>query len=141
MRISLETAISLFALVVSLIALISGFISNRYQRISVNEQVYDRFAQMWYDMDQVFIKNPHMHKYFYRLNETGEYASLQPDDGDFELGICIAEMFEDVFQYSKPLEKYLRAEDRASYMAYKDMIKGAPIVKAARTRHNWHEID
>lgn len=139
MQLGLETVISLFALVVSAIALISGFISNKYQSISVNDQVYERFAQMWFDMDEVFLKHPRMHKYFYRLEETGEYAVLQPDDVDFELGVCIAEMFQDVFQYSKPLEQYLSEEDRASYLDYKKMITEAPIVKVAHERHNWHK--
>lgn len=139
MQLGLETVISLLALVVSAIALISGFISNRYQSISVNDQVYERFAQMWFDMDKVFLKHPRMHKYFYRLEETGEYEDLNPDDDDFELGVCIAEMFQDVFQYSMPLEQYLSEADRASYLAYKKMITDAPIVKVANKRYNWHK--
>ena len=48
-------------------------------------------------------------------------------------------MFQDVFQYSKPLEQYLSEEDRASYLDYKKMITEAPIVKVAHERHNWHK--
>ena len=134
-----ETIIALVALVISIVSLISSFLSNKYDKISVREQVYDRFSKMWYDMDEVFIKNPQMHKYFYRNNETGRYGELKPGDKDYELGICIAELFDDLFQYTKPLEKYLRKDDLASYNDYKKMIMDSPIVQTAKRKYKWHE--
>ena len=70
---------------------------------------------------------------------TGKYAELLEDHDDFELGLCISEMFSDVFQYSEPLEQYLTKEDRASYRDYKKMIMDAPIVKKSKEVHSWHE--
>lgn len=61
----MEIIVSAFALLVSLIALVSNFISNRYESNSFRNQVYERFAQMWFDMDQILINHPQMRKYFY----------------------------------------------------------------------------
>lgn len=137
----MDIILAVLALVVSAFALISNFTTNKYERNSFEDQVYERFAQMWFDMDQVFISYPHMHKYFYRGGENNGYALMMREDKDFELGICIAEMFCDVFQYSEPLEKYLSKEDKASYEDYKRMIMASPIVQIAKERHNWHEQD
>jgi len=135
----MDIVIAILALIVSAFALISNFTSNKYERHSFQDQVYQRFAQMWFDMDQIFITHPNMHKYFYRDGENKGYELLTPEDENFELGICISEMFCDVFQYSEPLEKYLLKDDRESYEDYKKMIMAAPIVQSARERLNWHE--
>lgn len=137
----MDAIIAVLALVVSLFALISNFTSNKYERSTFEDQIYQRFAQMWFDMDQVFIAHPEMHKYFYQGGENNGYALLTPEDDNFELGICIAEMFCDVFQYSTPLERYLSEDDRASYVDYKKMIMASPIVQLTQQRHNWHEHD
>ena len=62
----MDVIIAILALAVSTFALISNFTSNKYERNSFEDQVYQRFAQMWFDMDQVFITHPYMHKYFYK---------------------------------------------------------------------------
>lgn len=135
----MEVVLAIAAFAVSVVALISNFMTNRHESVSFKDQVYDRFAQMWFDMDQIFIDHPQMHKYFYRNYITGKYAELLEDHDDFELGLCISEMFSDVFQYSEPLEQYLTKEDRASYRDYKKMIMDAPIVKKSKEVHSWHE--
>lgn len=124
----MEIIVSAFALLVSLIALVSNFISNRYESNSFRNQVYERFAQMWFDMDQILINHPQMRKYFYH-NYNDEYEEISTENEDYQLGLCIAEMFCDVFQYSAPLERYLINEDREGYEDYKKMIMNAPIVK------------
>lgn len=80
-----------------------------------------------------------MYKYFYRNGETGEYAILEESDDNFELELYIAEMFYDVFQYTEPLEEYLKTRDKASYVDYKKMITNSPIVQTTIKRNNWHE--
>ena len=135
----MEIILAVAAFAVSVVALISNFMTNRHESVSFKDQVYDRFAQMWFDMDQIFIDHPQMHKYFYRNHITGKYAELSEDHDDFELGLCISEMFSDVFQYSEPLEQYLTKEDRASYRDYKKMIMDALIVKKSKEVHSWHE--
>lgn len=133
------TDLSLIALVVSIIALVSGFISNKYENASFMDQVYQRFAQMWFDMDQIFIQHPHMHKYFYRDSKTGSYADINPDSEDFELALCIVEMFSDIFQYTEPLEKYLLENDKNSYNDYKKMINASPAVKYSKEKYHWND--
>ena len=137
----MDIVIAILALVVSAFALISNFTSNKYERKSFEDQVYQRFAQMWFDLDQIFITHPYMHKYFYQGGENNGYATLTDNEENFELGICISEIFCDVFQYSEPLEKYLSKNDRESYEDYKKMIMSSPIVQTARKCHNWHSED
>ncbi len=114
----MELIISIVAIVISLLALFN-------ERTSLHDQAYDKFSQLWFDMDQIFIDYPYMRKYFY-ANEKGEYVSIASDDDHYDLAICIAERFSDVFQYTEPMEKYLKKEDRKSYAAYKKMIQSAP---------------
>lgn len=135
----MEIIVSVSALLVSLIALVSNFMSNRYESNSFKDQVYQRFAQMWFDMDQIFINHPHMRKYFYHNNQD-EYEVISPENEDYPLGLCIAEMFCDVFQYSEPLEQYLKKEDRESYEDYKKMITNAPVVKMLIAQNDYHCI-
>ena len=135
----MESVLAVSALIISMFALIPSFTSNKYEKFSFKDQVYERFAQMWFDMDHIFIEHPEMHKYFYKNERTGEYAQLSPDEAHYELGICIAEMFSDVFQYTGPLEGHLSDADRRSYADYKNMIMDAPIMKAMRQEHQWHK--
>lgn len=129
----MELAISIIALVVSLIAIFN-------ERTSLHDQAYDKFSQLWFGMDQVFIDYPRMHKYFYK--ENGVYTDLDENNKDFELGICIAEKFCDVFQYTAPLEKYLKRTDRESYVQYKEMVLSSPIVIKSHdyTSHSQHPL-
>ena len=117
----MELIISIIAIVLSLIAIIN-------ERESLHDQAYDRFSQLWFGMDEVFIQHPEMHKYFYYDN-NGEYASIGEKDDCYELAVCIAERFCDAFQYTAPLEKYLSRNDRKSYLKYKEMIIESPAVK------------
>lgn len=119
----MELAISLAALALSLFAIIND-------RVSLHDQAYERFSQLWFGMDQVFIENPHMRKYFY-TDENGNYGQVSKEDNTFELAVCIAERFCDAFQYTDPLEKYLSKKDRRSYVKYKEMILQSPVVKAS----------
>ena len=135
----MEGVIAVFALIISVFALIPSFTSNKYEKISFNDQVYERFAQMWFDMDHIFIEHPEMHKYFYKSEITGDYVYLNPGDDGYELGICIAELFGDVFQYTTPLEKYLAKADRDSYVDYKKMIMESPIMKTMKQQYQWHK--
>ena len=135
----MDSILAISALVISMFALIPSFTSNKYEKISFKDQVYERFAQMWFDMDHIFIDHPEMHKYFYKNECTREYAQLSPDDEHYELGICIAEMFCDVFQYTEPLEAHLSDADRHSYVDYKKMIMDAPIMQMMRQQHQWHK--
>ena len=137
----MEIIIAVLALAVSVIALISNFTSNKYERNSFEDQIYQRFVQMWFEMDKVFIEHPEMHKYFYIDKVGNAYAELLSDNKNFELGICIAEMFCDVFQYSQPLEKYLTKDDKESYEDYKKMIMHSPIVRTSLDRYQWHESE
>lgn len=137
----MDMVIAILALVISAFALVSNFTSNKYEREALRDQIYQRFAQMWFDMDQIFIDYPYMRKYFYQGGENYGYAVLKPEDKDFDRGLAIAERFCDVFQYSEPLEKYLKEDDLASYLDYKEMILAAPIVKLTQQRNDWHERD
>lgn len=132
-----EVFIALIALAVSIFALLSSFVSNKHETQAYINTVYERFSQMWFSMDGIFIDKPHMRQFFYKDYETNQYAELRPDDENYTLGICIAEMFCDVFQYCAPLEYHLTAEDRASYNAYKNMIMNAPIVRIANQKNGW----
>ncbi len=134
----MENTLSIIALVVSVFTLIANFIRNNYARSSFEDKVYERFVQMWTDIDKVFIEHPNMHKFFYYDRVSQTYAKLLPGDKDFGLGICIAEMFRDAFQYAAPLEKYLSENDKQSYEDYKKMIAASPIVQASLVRYQWH---
>lgn len=72
----MEIIIAVLALAVSGIALISNFTSNKYERNSFEDQIYQRFVQMWFEMDKVFIEHPEMHKYFYIPSEIKPYMML-----------------------------------------------------------------
>lgn len=128
----MEMIFSVIAVVISLIALISD-------RVSLHDQAYDKFSQLWFGMDQLFIDYPHMHKYFY-YNENKQYSSIDKDNKDYQLAICIAERFLDVFQYTDPLEKYLKKADRESYKQYKAMVLGSPAVIEAKKNLSWSEL-
>ncbi len=131
--------IAILALIVSALALVPSLVSNLYERHTFSDQVYQRFTQMWFDLDQVFIAHPDMHKYFYQCKLTGTYAALHPEDENYALGLCISELFMDVFQYSEPMERYLSKEDRKSYLNYKAMICNAPIVKHFKQIYKWSD--
>ena len=135
----MNTILSISALIISICALIPSFVSSKYEKRSFKHQVYERFAQMWFDMDQIFINHPDMRKYFYKSNITEDYAVLNPDDNNYELGVSIAEMFSDVFQYTAPLEDYLSDSDKASYIDYKIMILSSPIMQAMKKQYQWHK--
>ena len=124
----MELALSIAAIVISLIAIFN-------ERVSLHDQAYDKFSQLWFGMDQIFIDYPYMHKYFYK-DEKGEYFPISTESKDFELAVCIAERFSDVFQYTDPLEKYLSKKDRDSYIKYKQMILNSPIVSMAKTKYS-----
>ena len=119
----MELIISIAALVISLCAF---FID----RASLKDQAYDRFTQLLFGMDEVFIEHPEMHKYFYP-DEQGKYAELKEDSEEFELAVCIAQRFSDAFQYTAPLEKHLNESNRKSYTAYKNMISESPALKGS----------
>ena len=125
----MEMIISIIALVISLCAF---FID----RASLKDQAYDRFTQLWFGMDEVFIEHPEMHKYFYR-DEQGNYAELKEDSEEYELAICIAQRFCDAFQYTAPLEKHLNESNRNSYIAYKNMIFESPALKDPRIANTY----
>lgn len=134
----MEMTISIIALVISIFALIPKFASNRYARSSYKDQVRDRFVQMLDDMDKVFVEHPEMHKYFYFDETNKTYAELLPGNKDYELGLCIAEMFRDAFQYILPLKEHLSEYDRESYEDYKKMIESSPIYRTSLNHFNWH---
>ena len=50
----MEIGISLAALILSIVAIV-------FQRESLKDEAYNRFSQLWFDMDQVFIDHPQMH--------------------------------------------------------------------------------
>ena len=125
----MELIISIIAIVISLFALFN-------ERTSMHDQAYDKFSQLWFGLDQIFIDYPYMRKFFYYDNAK-EYAVIDSDNEDYDLALCIAERFSDVFQYTEPWEKYLKKEDRDSYTAYKQMIQGSPAMKELRFR-SWY---
>lgn len=127
----MELILSIVAIVISLIALLFELISLIFEKVSLHDQAYDKFSQLWFSMDQVFIEYPYMRKFFYP-DSDGNYASIVNDDEKSELAICIAERFCDVFQYTEPWEKYLKKDDRKSYVAYKAMIMKSPAVNELR---------
>ena len=139
MEFFISIVLPIAAIIISVIAIIPSFKSTEIEQMSLKEQAYQQFAQMWFELDKIFIDHPHMHKYFYKFNEKQDYVDLKPGEDDYDLGICIAEMFCDVFQYSEPLEKYLTKEDSDSYRDYKKMIMACPIVQRSLNQHKWHE--
>ena len=139
MEFFISIVLPIAAIIISVIAIIPSFKSTEIEQMSLREQAYQQFAQMWFELDKIFIDHPYMHKYFYKFNEKQDYVDLKPEEDNYDLGICIAEMFCDVFQYSEPLEKYLTKEDRDSYRDYKKMIMACPIVQRSLNQHKWHE--
>ena len=127
----ITTALSVTALVISFIVFFRD-------QIALRDQAYDRFSQLWTEMDNTFVKYPQLHKYFYKDNNgeyTEDFSSLE--DEDKERLICIAERFNDVFQYTFPMEKYITRKDRKSYVAYRKMICESPAMIAANKRLRW----
>ncbi len=128
----MELILSIVAIVVSLFALFND-------RTSLHDQAYEKFSQLWLDMDQLFVDHPEMHKYFYK-NHNGEYAEISKDMKEYEQALCIAEKFKDIFQYTSPFEKYLTQSDRKSYNEYKRMILESPIIKISSDDLSWSHI-
>ena len=90
-------------------------------------------------MDQLFIDHPDMHKFFYK-DSNNCYAKITPDMKEYELVLCIAEKFKDVFQYTFPLEKYLNRRDRVSYAKYKEMIMDSPALHISKYDLSWSNV-
>lgn len=86
----MELIISVIAITLSLVAIIS-------ERESMHDQAYDRFSQLWFGMDEVFILHPEMHKYFY-YDINREYVPIEEKESCYELAVCIAERFCDAFR-------------------------------------------
>ena len=128
----MELILSIVAIVISLIAIMN-------ERISLHDQAYEKFSQLWLDMDQLFVDHPEMHKFFYK-DQDGHYATITPEMKEYEQALCIAERFIDVFQYTSPLEKYLKNSDRESYLQYKEMINNSPILNISRKKLSWSEL-
>lgn len=87
-------------------------------------------------MDEVFVEQPHMHKYFYEVgclipNKNGS----DKEKDDYELGICIAEKFREMFQYSEPLTKYISNEFVESYYNYLKKITSTAMYMEADRRN------
>ena len=59
---------------------------------------------------------------------------------EYELVLCIAERIQDVFQYTFPLEKYLKRRDRDSYDKYKKMIMDSPAMRLSKGDLSWSEV-
>lgn len=117
----------------SIIALVIAIFTFVSERISMRDKAYSKFSDIWLDMDQVFIDHPSLHKYFY-TQETLDNKSTE-----YDLALCIAERFLDVFQYTKPLEKYLNKNDRQSYHEYRTKIENSPIMKEAKDKLIWSD--
>ncbi|MBR7077478.1 MAG: hypothetical protein IKI41_01905 [Clostridia bacterium] len=124
--------------VLSVTALLVSFFVFFRDQIALRDQAYDRFSQLWIELDSMFIQYPTLHKYFYRDN-NGEYekdtSGLKEEDK--ARLICIAERFADVFQYTFPMEKYIKRKDRKSYFAYKKMINESTAMKIANNILRW----
>ena len=121
---TINDIILLLSLLVSLGALI---VSLAYNRTTHVENAYERFLSFWIEMDSCFIEHPSVHKYFYDC----EWNNRLPDEGssEYELALCIAEKFRDVFQYSEQIARDIPKKYKASYYDYMNRIMNTAIYK------------
>lgn len=126
----MEAENSTISLILSIIAVIVSIGSWITQSKSNEKEANAVFANLWLDLDQMFIDHPEMHKYFYTHNTKKEKSTemdLQPeaipsDESTYELAICIAEKMVDAFQYAELFKDSLSKKDQKSYYEYRDKI-------------------
>lgn len=128
--------LDIITIIISVIALftaaITAIIENRNHRVDVYTEISREFAEMWFEMDGLFIDSPGLHQYFYPTEE-GKPCCSMPEEGtrDYYQAICIAEKFRDIFQYSEHLAVQLfdngNKEDAYSYYMYMKRISACPI--------------
>ncbi len=116
--------ILLLSLLVSIGALIVSLTYNKFVHI---ENSYERFLSFWIEMDSCFIEHSSVHKYFY----DSEWNNRIPDEesDDYEIALCIAEKFRDVFQYSEQISKDIPEKYKPSYYDYMNRIMNTAIYK------------
>ena len=123
--------ISIISLIISIVAVVAAIgtvilqvISNHAQIKRNQKDINAVFANLWIELDQMFIEHPNMHKYFYAhdIKKDDSPLSGQPEavpEEDYELAICIAERIVDVFQYAELFKDSLNTTDRESYEQFK----------------------
>lgn len=121
---TLNDIILLFSLLTSLVAL---FFSLVHDRTTNAELAYEKFFSFWLEMDSCFIDHPSIHKYFYDNAWTNK---LPPEVGDdYDLALCVAERFRDVFQYSEQIARNVPSQYKESYYEYMNRIMNTAIYK------------
>ena len=126
------------SIVISFVAVMIS-IGTIYVQIKGNQKnVNSIFANLWFDLDQVFTDHPEMHKYFYSHSTDGYMTSKElittipepqkENEEEFELALCIAERIVDVFQYADLFKDSLNQEDRDSYERYRKRMLSIPFM-------------
>ena len=120
---------SIVSLVISIAAVVATVWTVVEQRENNQKNANAVFANLWFELDQLFVQQPHMHKYFYtHCTEKGagpgkkSVAKITADSKDFDLALCIAERMVDVFQYAKLFKDSLSDADKNSYEEFKKSI-------------------
>jgi hypothetical protein len=127
---------AILALVVSIIALGLALFEGIMQQRSYREQVYQGFANSWFELDKIFIEYPELRKYFY------DGASLDKDNPDYNQVISIAELFDDAFTYSREQARVIPQPLEKTYINYRDKIEQSPAFLAYLEQYtfiNGHE--
>jgi len=119
------------ALIVSICAVGLTLYEGMNQRWSYKEQVYQGFVNIWFEIDRLFIEQPHMRKYFYNN------AEISSDDKDFDLAMSIAEFFDDAFAYSESQAMQIPHDLKSSYEDYKKKIRSMNVLRAYKDEYEW----
>lgn len=120
---------SIVSLVISIAAVVATVWTVQVQRENNQKNANAVFANLWFELDQLFVEQPHMHKYFYtHCTEEGvdpgkkTVTEITSDDDNYELALCIAERMVDVFQYAELFKHSLSETDKNSYEEFKKSI-------------------
>ena len=101
-------------------------------------EYYQHFVNYWLETDKLFLQHPQCRKYFY---DNADIASLDQNSRDYELILCFAEYFDDLFVYSetevlKIHNSSLPKEQVNSYLRYMARIKNSPGFIAYKQRYS-----
>lgn len=117
----------IISIIAALISLASFYVALVYSKKSYRTSEYNRFLEYWIEMDDIFIKHPEIHKYFYGNAKD----KIPNNENEKEIAICIAERFRDTFQYSEITSTSIPKDHKESYEEYKERIKATAIYQYA----------
>ncbi|MBQ6628245.1 MAG: hypothetical protein IJH65_05440 [Methanobrevibacter sp.] len=114
--------VSTISLIISIVAVITSVGTLFAQNYGNKKSTNALFANLWIELDQIFIDHPDMHKYFYSHSTDINEVNPNPApvvEKDYEQALCIAERIVDVFQYAELFKDSLSKKDKDSYEKFK----------------------